>query len=348
MRWASDEHDREHRDRDIFRHEPASYPATRDGGVVAASRLVGSAHVERIARSGYPRAMRLLGPLLLVSGLGHCGNAVPAPTTTPSKIEVGKPNVSRVHFAAGTFGMGSPDGDGSPDEHPQHSVDVGAFDLDATEVTVAAYAACVRAGACTAAPTTVEWSGMTDSDKTTWSKYCNAQRDDRKTHAVNCVDFDQATAYCAWAGARLPTEQEWEYAARGKAGRTYPWGEETPDETRANACGAECAAMAKEEGFTWSSMYPGSDGWAGTAPVGTYPAGNTPEGLKDMGGNVWEWTSTTYARYDGSHASASMVLRGGCWDSYMTKSLRAANRISEQTSARRNVIGFRCAASSSR
>ena len=287
---------------------------------------------------------RMLGHLLGLSMLGHCGSAT-APTTvaaTPT-AQGAKPNANRGHFAAGTVLMGSPDGDGLPDEHPQHSVDVAAFDMDATEVTVAAYAACVRAGACTAASTTVDWPGMTDSDKTTWSKYCNGNRDDRQTHAANCVDFDQATAYCAWAGARLPTEQEWEYAARGTAGRTYPWGEEAPDETRANACGAECVHMAKEEGFTWSSMYPGSDGWAGTSPVGTYPAGRTPERLMDMAGNVWEWTSTTYARYDGSHASARMVLRGGCWDSYMAKSLRAANRISEQKSARRNVVGFRCA-----
>ena len=300
----------------------------------------------RIVR--YSAAMRFVGLALSVSILVQCGSAGRAPTIATAsapRTEKGERAASRVHLAGGTFLMGSPDGDGLADEHPRHSVDVAAFEMDATEVTVGAYATCVRAGACSAAATTVDWPGMTDSDKTTWSKYCNGNRDDRKTHPVNCVDFDRATAYCAWAGARLPTEQEWEYAARGKAERTYPWGEEPPDETRANACGAECVRMAKDEGFTWRSMYPGSDGWAGTAPVGTYAAGRTPEGLMDMAGNVWEWTSTGYARYDGSDASERMVLRGGCWDSYMTMSLRAANRMSERKSSRRNVIGFRCAAS---
>ena len=297
--------------------------------------------------------MRLVGLALSVSMLVQCGGGRAAggtqasSPTTAAKAASAKPAANRVHIAAGTFLMGSPDGEGLRDEHPQHGVDVAAFDMDVTEVTVGAYAACVRAGACTAAATTVDWPGITDSDKTTWSKYCNGDREDRRTHPVNCVDFDQATAYCAWVGARLPTEAEWEYAARGKAERTYPWGEEAPDETRVNACGAECVRMAKEEGFTWSSMYPGDDKWAGTAPVGTYAAGRTPEGLMDMAGNVWEWTSTPYARYDGSHASAArMILRGGCWDSYMPTSLRTANRVSEDRSTRRNVDGFRCAASS--
>ncbi len=278
--------------------------------------------------------------------LVQCGGAA-APVATPKdgKSVAPPPHAASVHFAAGTFLMGSAEGDGIAEERPQHGVNVAAFDMDATEVTVGAYATCVAAGACTAAPTTVDWRGISDSDKTTWSKYCNGAREDRKTHPINCVDFDQAKAYCAWAGARLPTEEEWEYAARGAADRTYPWGEDAPDETRANACGAECSHMAKEEGFTWRAMYPGSDGWAGTAPVGTYPAGRTPEGLMDMAGNVWEWTSTTYARYDGSRASARMVARGGCWDSYMPMSLRAANRISEDKGSRRNVIGFRCAKS---
>ena len=292
--------------------------------------------------------MRLAGLVVCLSMLLRCGGSggapVASPTTAAKKTGSATPAASRVHFAAGTFLMGSPDGEGLADEHPQHQVEVAAFDMDATEVTVGAYAACVRAGACTAAATTVDWPGVSDSDKKTWSKYCNGDREDRKTHPANCVDFDQATAYCAWAGARLPTEQEWEYAARGKADRTYPWGEEPPDETRVNACGAECVRMAKEEGFSWSSMYAGDDKWAGTAPVGSYAAGRTPEGLMDMAGNVWEWTSTPYARYDGSSSGgARIVLRGGCWDSYMAKSLRAANRISETKSARRNVIGFRCA-----
>ncbi len=86
--------------------------------------------------------------------------------------------------------------------------------LDVTEVTVAAYGECVKAGKCKPAAATVEWEGIRQPDRTTWSAYCNRDRADRADHPVNCVDWNQATAYCAWAGKRLPTEEEWEWAAR--------------------------------------------------------------------------------------------------------------------------------------
>ena len=276
-------------------------------------------------------------PLLVL----HCGGDaqhVATPTTAgtagPAKM---------VHFDGGDFMMGAPDGQGDKYERPQHSVKVAPFDLDVTEVTVGAYAACVKAGACSRAATTIEGSNYSDEDKKTWSQFCNGSRADRANHPANCVDLEQAKAYCAWAGKRLPTEPEWELAARGTAGRTYPWGEDEPNETRANACGSECVAMAKEQGHQWGSLYPASDGWPNTAPVGSYPAGRTPEGIDDMSGNVWELTSTTFSRYGESATGDSVVARGGCWDSYMSKSLHTTNRISTNPTSRSNVVGFRCA-----
>lgn len=116
------------------------------------------------------------------------------------------------------------------------------------------------------------------------------------------------------------------------------------DAKYANGCGVECVCMVEGEGFYWSAMYDGDDGWFGIVLVGTYDAGRMSEGLKDMVGNVWEWTSTSYVCYDGSRSSTKrMVMRGGCWDSYMAKSFCVINRVSEDRIARCNVDGFRCA-----
>jgi formylglycine-generating enzyme required for sulfatase activity len=142
------------------------------------------------------------------------------------------------------------------------TVTVQPYCLDATEVTTAAYAACVKAGDCTAEGTT-EGSG------------CNAGKEGRGRHPMNCVDWKQANSFCKAQGKRLPTEQEWEWAARGgDAARKFPWGNEAPDDPEDRAC--------------WSGGTEGDRD--GTCAVGSFPTGNGRFGHKDLAGNVWEWT----------------------------------------------------------
>jgi len=255
-----------------------------------------------------------------------------------------------VPVSAATFRMGSPDGTGDADEHPQHEVTLSAFCIDRTEVTVKAYLACVAARGCSAAPLTVSWSGYSAADVKLYSRFCN--RDDRPEHPINCIDWNQATAYCAWAGKRLPSEAEWEYAARGGDGRAYPWGNEAPSAKRLNACGSECVAMAKRELNTnWAKVHDASDGWETTAPVGSFPDSASPFGALDMAGNVWEWTADWYGPYTaaaatnprGAHGGSFLVIRGGGWDDYDAGDVRAANRDRDEASIRYFYVGFRCA-----
>ena len=132
--------------------------------------------------------------------------------------------------------------------------------------------------------------------------FCNWRHPEgRGRHPINCVDFEQATSFCAWAGKRLPTEKEWEYAARGAGeSRKYPWATASPARRACNACGAECPAnLVAKRFFGVSPMYQANDGWPETAPVGSFPAGASKHGVLDLAGNVWEWTATPYASYDG-------------------------------------------------
>ena len=238
--------------------------------------------------------------------------------------------------------MGSRDGEGEADERPAHRVRVAPFAMDVHEVTVAEYAACVHAGKCTPAGTTADWPGITAADEDEWGKFCNADRADRQQHPVNCVDWEQAIRYCTFVGKRLPTEEEWEYAARGTEGRRYPWGDDPPTAERMNGCGAECAAAFP----TWKPTYAGDDGWTTTAPVASYPAGRTPSGLYDMAGNVWEWTSSRASDdYAKSRSGEARIDRGGSWHQDRAIDLRAAKRDATMPSVRGPIIGFRCVAS---
>jgi formylglycine-generating enzyme required for sulfatase activity len=254
--------------------------------------------------------------------------------------------------------MGSPpeDKDADPDERPVREVTLRAYCMDRTEVTVDQYARCVAEPhdgvACSPASATVVSKGLSPDDVIFWSKFCNAGRKDAGSHPVNCVAFQQASTYCRWAGGRLPTEAEWEYAARGKDGRKYPWGNEPPAADRLNACGSECAADGAALGRKdKKSMYAGDDGAGATAPVGRYPAGASAFGILDMAGNVWEWTADGHAPYDPSqtdnpaHDSGPLrVVRGGHWLNANPLSPRAANRESRPEEKRLEDVGFRCVA----
>ena len=204
-------------------------------------------------------------------------------------------------------------------ENPYHSVTVPAYKIDKYEVTASEYKACVTASGCTAANTT---SG------------CNYNVAGKESHPINCVDWNQAKAYCTWAGKKLPTEAEWEKAARGTDGRKYPWGNDVLDCNRAVHSVSPCSNTA-------------------TAAVGSKPAGSSPYGAEDMVGNVWErveddWHGDyTGAPVDGSAwvddpRGPSRVWRGGGWDIDDTRYLRASYRYYYDPTYRGNLYGFRC------
>lgn len=272
--------------------------------------------------------------LVLATTLAACrASRVPA-AKPPSWIRD-----DTVEIPGGTFAMGSDSREANQNEKPVHPVTVKGFRLDRTEVTVQAYAECVRARAC------AEPDAYSDKGGS-YRIFCNWKHpQNRSSHPINCVDFQQATTFCAWAGKRLPSEEEWEYAARaGSENRTYPWGNDKPDQTRLNACGSECPANLAAKRFPrWAPMYEADDGWPETAPVGSFPAGASKHGVLDLLGNVWEWTASEYAAYDGSGGEKKRVLRGGSWGGGDPRTERTTNRFRLVPVSRAQFLGFRCA-----
>ena len=229
-----------------------------------------------------------------------------------------------VYVPGGEFEMGS--NDGESDEQPVHSVTLDDFWMDRTEVSNAQYKRCVDDGDC---------SASAHEDNTTYNG------DD---YPVVGVSWQDAVNYCAWAGARLPTEAEWEYGARGLDGNTYPWGN-TFDGARLNFCDANCTYDYKNTDY--------DDGYERTSPVDGFESGASWCGALNMAGNVWEWTSSLYQDYpyqagDGredSASSGSRVLRGGAWFN-LSYYARSANRTVGNPDFRVDYVGFRCVGSS--
>jgi formylglycine-generating enzyme required for sulfatase activity len=223
------------------------------------------------------------------------------------------------------------------------AVNVAPFCLDKTEVTVSAFGTCIGAGACREEPTL-------DSP----GARCNARIPERAQHPMNCVSADQGAAYCLSVGKRLPSEEEWEWAARnGPLGTTYPWGNEPPDARRLNASGAEGVPNLAERTRVygrdfWPTMYPGDDGFLETAPVGSFPAGDNRWGVHDLAGNVLEWTSSDAHDGQGVRSGQSgpdLMNRGGSWKDSQESAVRAAARklTWNPPGARHPELGFRCA-----
>jgi formylglycine-generating enzyme required for sulfatase activity len=223
--------------------------------------------------------------------------------------------VDMAEVPAGEFMMGSQTGDS--DEQPAHKVYVDAFSMDMYEVTVGQYSAFLQT---TGVNSPSDWKAMN-------------QPAYQKRPVAN-VDWADAAAYCKWAGKRLPTEAEWEKAARGTDGRLYSWGNDPPTQRHANY------------GKTKSNNH------GVLAPVGTLEDGKSPYGIYDMAGNVWEWVSDWYAgdyymnspshNPTGPASGESKVLRGGAWDSD-PQHLRSTLRYFHRSGHQHKNYGFRCA-----
>ncbi len=259
---------------------------------------------------------------------------------------------------AGKFFMGSDDKADFPFERPAHQVTLAPFCIDKFEVTVARYKACSDKGECKRAATVNDWEGIKDLDHKAFDPLCNARDPDANAkHPINCVDWDMADAFCKAAAphGRLPREAEWEYATRGSDGRKFPWGDDPPDAKHMNACDKDCVAWGKKNHQDETAMYEASDGYANTAPVGSFPAGDSPFGLSDVVGNVWEWTADWYAPYSAAAQSnpkgpdaeadgAGRVIRGGAWNGAYVAWVRPTFRYHDAPTKRSYGIGFRCAA----
>jgi eukaryotic-like serine/threonine-protein kinase len=281
-------------------------------------------------------------------------SVAPAASAPPPFKSCGEKMAS---LEGGKFFMGSDDKDASEDERPAHQVTLSPYCIDLYEVTTAEYKACSDIGECKRAPTSVEWKDIKPHEQKSYSRICNANHPDNGAHPVNCVDWEMASTYCAWQKKRLPTEAEWEFAARGPDGRRYPWGDEEPDKTRMNACGKECTTWSAKNrvvlGYGEQRMYPDDDGFPLTAPVGSFPDGKSRYGLFDVVGNVWEWTSDWDAKYapepvvdpKGPQAGTRRVVRGGAFNGIMPSWVRPSQRYSDLPSTHSHAYGFRCAQS---
>ena len=225
--------------------------------------------------------------------------------------------------------MGSENGD--DDERPVHRVTVPTFEMTKTEVTVAQYQACVDASVCT------------EPGEYPNNLFCNWLLPGHSDHPINCVDWYQAETFCRWSRGRLPSEAEWEYAARnGGEDIEYPWGDET----------ATCQYTVMKE-FAAGGEGCGMDE---TWPVCSKNAGNTSYGLCDMSGNVWEWVRDKYHdSYVGAPTDGSAwedmwfghrVRRGGGFTTLSPQAFRASNRARNGApDDHSRSLGIRCARS---
>lgn len=258
----------------------------------------------------YPKGVLMLAMAATVWCAG------PAAGDQGMRDMVGTDDAPLVLIPAGEFDMGAGDHEGEPDERPKHRVYLDAYYIDRHQVTVSRFAKFIEA------------------TKREPPRFWNdGHLQEGGELPVVGVDWLDAETYCQWVGRRLPTEAEWEKAARGTDGRKYPWGNDEPTSRHAN--------FGKQE----SEELP-------LSPVGRYEAGKSPYGVYDMAGNVWEWTADWYDENyyrqsaprnpQGPPQGLSKATRGGAWDRHQFN-LRATNRTGMTPTNRLRSLGFRCA-----
>ena len=258
--------------------------------------------------------------LILSAGVSHSNDFLvrPAPpgSAAPHSASASPArDALMVLIPGGEFAMG--DDRGQDDEQPVHRVTLNTFYLDAYEVTVSRYTEFLHA--------------QNPDPPFKWHEADLGAHAHKPVIGVNWYD---ARDYCRWVGKRLPTEAEWEFAARGSEGRIYPWGNAHPTKGHTNA------GQTKWRGYDTLST------------VGQLALGKTPDGIYDLAGNLWEWVAdwydASYYRFtprdnpSGPSAGPLRSLRGGAWNNDST-AIRSANRAGYAPDARRNDVGFRCA-----
>lgn len=253
-------------------------------------------YIHRIKTSRILRLFRVILFLLML------------PVSCTSTGSISASHAGMVFVPAGAFKMGTNLYQSDADATPQHIVQLAAFWIDRNEVTNADYRNCVQADAC---PEPHDLRFYNDP------AYAN--------HPAVFVTWYAAQDYCAWAGKRLPTEPEWEKAARGEDAFSFPWGNEF-DPKRLN----------------------GGNQFDGTTPVGSYPQGASPYGALDMAGNVWDWVADWYAAYPGSSFQSDFygekykIVRGGSWN-HPVEDAHSYHRDIASPGRALPVVGFRCA-----
>jgi formylglycine-generating enzyme required for sulfatase activity len=320
------------------------------GGLVAVALLVGggmwlqrliepSPTTLPVATATQPATRAMPEPTSTLRPTSKPGEPTPTPELTRTSTPIPPTDAAMVYVPAGEFEMGSTEG--SDDEQPVHTVALDGFWIDRTEVTNAQFAAFLND------------EGNQEEGGAAWldlgSEYCLIEwsggdfqpRSGYADHPVVEVTWYGAAAYCAWADARLPTEAEWAYAARGPEASVYPWGDAFDGE-RLNFCDANCEFDHRTAAY--------DDGYARTAPVGSFASGASWCEALDMAGNVWEWVADWYGDYastaqtnpTGPSSGDSKVLRGGSWynSPYF---LRSAYRSRSGPDYTWDFDGFRCA-----
>ena len=330
---------------------------------LGAALVVGAGVLLLLARPARPTAAAPTAPSTLPSSMS-VASAQGAPSSSGMVADPGTATpcpADMLPIPGGPFFMGSDDSDPTfpARNQPAHKVKLAPYCIDRFEVKTADYLALSNSSTIKRSSGKNNFDGFAgfkDADRATYDALCTSHDPQKLAdYPINCVDWNMAQSFCNAKGKRLPTEAEWEFAARGPDQRKYPWGDDPPGPGLLNACGAECVAWGKEHKVSETAMYTTDDGFPNSAPVGSFPKGKSRYGVEDVVGNVWEWTADWFAAYGADSASTTQenptgpstgqrrVIRGGAWNGADPSWVKPTLRYHDDPTHSSYGVGFRCA-----